>query len=242
MPGILRDSAPLRADDDTDPRSRERVPLTVVEPERRARGGIVVLHESRVFTDALLDLMRALAAEGWLVAAPHLFHREPAHSDTEVFGRSLFDDFDATVDWLVGRGVYADCIGVIGFDDAGTAAMLVATDRPVGAAISVSARGIVEPLAVDIPALLDAAPRLKAPWLGLYGTDDPHTPADHIEQLRDAVARADVAANIVDYPGLAHRADEPPVPRPDAPDDDPLAVAILDARRRIYNWFDAHLR
>ncbi|WP_137725750.1 dienelactone hydrolase family protein [Prescottella subtropica] len=242
MPGILRDSVPVRADDDTDPRTRERVPITAVEPERHARGGIVVLHESRVFTDALLDLMRALAAEGWLVVAPHLFHREPAHSDTEVFGQNLFDDFDATVDWLVGRGISADCVGVIGFDDAGTAAMLVATNRSVGAAVSVSAHGIVEPLAADTPALVDAGPALKAPWLGLYGADDPRTPADHVERLRDAVARADVAATIVDYEGLAHRADEPPVPAAGAPDDDPLVVAILDARRRIFNWFDAHLR
>ena len=242
MPGILRDSAPLRAGDDSDAQARERVPLTAVEPDRHARGGIVVLHESREFTPALLDLMRALAAEGWLVAAPHLFHREPAHSDIEVFGRNLFDDFDATFDWLVERGIYADCVGVLGFDDAGTAALMVATDRPVGAAVSVSAHGIVEPLAPDVPALVDAAPSLRAPWLGLYGADDPRTPPEHVELLRDAVAKADAPTNIVSYDGLAHRADEPPVPAPDAADDDPLVVAMLDAQRRIFDWFDANLR
>ncbi|RVW08395.1 carboxymethylenebutenolidase [Prescottella agglutinans] len=242
MPGILRDSAPLRADDDSDSQVRGQVPLTAVEPERHARGGIVVLHESRDFTDALIEMMRSLAAEGWLVVAPHLFHREPAHSDTEVFGESLFDDFDATFDWLVSRGIYADCVGVIGFDDAGTAAMLVATSRPVGAAVSVSAHGIVDPLAPETPTLVEAGPSLKAPWLGLYGADDPRTPPEHVEMLRDAVARADVATNIVSYDGLAHRADEPPVAEPSADDDDPLVVAILDAQRRIFDWFDANLR
>lgn len=242
MPGILRDSAPLRAVDDSDPQSRERVPLTAVEPDRPARGGIVLLHESRVFADALVELMRSLASEGWLVVAPHLFHREPAHSETQVFGRKLFDDFDASVDWLLARGVYADCIGVIGFDDAGTAAMLVATDRPVGAVVSVSAHGIVHALSEVARPLVEAAPALQAPWLGLYGADDPRTPPEHVELLRDAIARADVATNIVSYDGLAHRADEPPVPESGAPDDDPLVVAILDARRRIFDWFDAHLR
>lgn len=233
---------PLRSDDDVEPQARERVPLTAVEPERRARGGIVVLHESRQFTDALLELMRSLAAEGWLVVAPHLFHREPAHSDTEVFGQSLFDDFDATFDWLVDRGIYPDCVGVIGFDDAGTAAMLVATNRSVGAAVSVSPHGIVNRLAEATPTLVEAAPQLKAPWLALYGADDPRTPPEHVELLRDAVARADVATHIVSYDGLAHRADEPPVPEPAADDDDPLVVAILDAQRRIFDWFDANLR
>lgn len=242
MPGILRDSVPLRADDDVASQVREHVPLTAVEPERPARGGIVVLHESRVFADSLVELMRALAAEGWLVVAPHLFHREPAHSATEVFGQSLFDDFDATFDWLLARGIYPDCVGVLGFDDAGTAAMLVATNRPVGAAVSVSAHGIVDPLVADVPALAEAAPSLQAPWLGLYGADDPRTPPDHVELLREAVARADVAAHIVSYDGLAHRADEPPVREPSADDDDPLVVAILDAQRRIFDWFDAHLR
>lgn len=242
MPGIFRDDAPLRSDADAPVESRDRVPLTAVEPDRPARGGIVVLHESRDFSPALLDLMRALAAEGWVVAAPHLFHHEPAHSDTEVFGRTLFDDFDATFDWLVRRGIYADCVGVLGFDDAGTAAMLVATNRPVGAAVSVSAHGIVHPLTDDTPTLVDAAPSLKAPWLGLYGEDDPRTPPEHVELLRDAVAKADAPTNIVSYVGLAHRADEPPVPEPSADDDDPLVVAILDARRRIFDWFDGNLR
>ncbi len=150
MTASIEDSAPLRrADDGTE--SAERVPLTTFRPASTPRGGIVVLHESREFSRALLDFMKALAEDGWLVAAPHLFHR--AASDDEVFGDALFEDFDATVTWLTGHGVYADTIGVIGFDDAGTAAALVATDRPVGAAVSVAAPGIVEPLTADARAL-----------------------------------------------------------------------------------------
>ena len=103
-----------------------------------------MLHESREFTNALLDLLKSLAGEGWIAVAPNLFHRDS--SVDEVFGEDLFADFDACFDWLTGRGVFADCIGALGFDDAGTAAFLVATNRPIGAAVSVAARGIVEPL------------------------------------------------------------------------------------------------
>lgn len=235
MSGIFEDSAQLRTVGDSP------VPLTAVEPGGPTRGGIVVLHESRDFSEALLDLMRLLAAEGWVAVAPHLFHREPAHSEGEVFGEHLFDDFDATFDWLIARGVYADCIGVLGFDDAGTAAMLVATTRPIGAAVSVAARGIVEPLAVDAPALLVAAASLQAPWLGLYGEDDPSTPHEHVELLREATGKADVATHVVSYAGLSHRADEPPQ-IPDGAENDPAAEAILDAQRRIFDWFDSNLR
>lgn len=218
------------------------VPLTVVEPDGPTRGGIVVLHEARKFSPALLNLMCALAGEGWVSVAPHLFHREPEHMQGEVFGDNLFADFDATLDWLVGREVLADTIGVLGFDDAGTAAMLVATSRPVGVAVSVAARGIVEALSVDAQALVDAATSLQAPWLALYGEDDPSTPREHVTLLREATAKADVATLVVSYAGLAHRADEPPQLSEDADLDDPDSASIIEAQTRIFDWFDSHLR
>lgn len=217
------------------------VPLTVVEPDGPTRGGIVVLHEARQFSLALLDLMCTLADEGWVSVAPHLFHREPEHMQGEVFGDNLFADFDATLDWLTQREVQADTVGVLGFDAAGTAAMLVATTRRVGAAVSVAARGIVEALSVDAQALVDAAASLQAPWLALYGEDDPDTPHEHVTLLREATAKADVATLVVSYAGLAHRADEPPQLRDDA-DDDPDSASIVDAQTRIFDWFDSHLR
>jgi carboxymethylenebutenolidase len=238
MPGFFTDTAQLRRADD-DEQTIETVPVTAIEPEGHARGGIVVLHESREFTPALLDLLSSLANEGWIAVAPHLFHREPDDSESEVFGENLFEDFDACFDWLTHRGVFPDCIGALGFDDAGTAAFLVATNRPIGAAVSVAARGITQPLSADAPALIEAAPSLQAPWLGLYGGDDPETPAEHVERLRDEVGKAAVAAHVVSYAGLQHRAD-----RPDHGDEDFDADndPSVDAQTRIFDWFDANLR
>ncbi len=235
---MFRDAANLRAVDG----GVVTVPLTVVEPDGPTRGAIVVLHEARQFGEALLDLMAALAVDGWLTVAPHLFHREPEHIQGDVFGDNLFADVDATLDWLRCRDVPADTIGVLGFDAAGTAAMLVATSRPVGAAVSVAARGIVEALSVDAQALVDAAAFLQAPWLALYGEDDPETPPEHVNRLREATAKADVATLVVSYAGLQHRADEPPQIPEGRDDDDPSAAAIIDARTRIFDWFDGNLR
>ena len=238
MQGIFKDTAPLRIDgeDGGGAVTVDVVPVTAVEPEGHARGGIVVLHESREFTPALLDLLKSLAGEGWIAVAPNLFHRDS--SVDEVFGEDLFADFDACFDWLTGRGVFADCIGALGFDDAGTAAFLVATNRPIGAAVSVAARGIVEPLDANASALIEVAASLQAPWLGLYGADDPETPAEHVEQLRDAVAQASVATNVVSYAGLEHRPDRPAT----GVDDYSAGDALLDAQTRIFDWFDANLR
>ena len=128
-----------------------------------------------------------------------------------------------------------DCIGVLGFDEAGTAAFLVAATRPVAAAVSVAARGIVEPLAATAPALVKAAAQLQAPWLGLFGIDDPATPAPQVDQLAEAVATAPVATHIVRYAGLRHRADRTDDVGP--PDDE-----LVDAQTRVFDWFDSFLR
>lgn len=223
------DQAPTGAA--TSPKADEHVPITVIEPDGYARGGIVLLHEAREFTGSLLEFMRALAGEGWLVVAPNLFHRASA-SAAGVYGDELFEDFDACFDWLTHRGVFPDCIGVLGFDTAGTATFLVATNRPVGAAVSVGATGITAPIAEQAEALVVAAPRLQAPWLGLFG-GEADTSADDVDALRDATATAAVASLVVTYPGQLHRADHPG--NEDGDD-------LIDSRSRIFDWFDSHLR
>lgn len=214
------------------------VPLTVCAPDGVARGGIVVLHESRELTDAFRELLVSISSDGWYAVAPNLFHRDQ-DPVAEVFGTDLFEDFDAAWRWLTDQGVPRDLIGVLGFDDAGTAAALVATNRPVGAAVSVAAPGILEPLTDGAEALVTALPALKAPWLGLYGEDD-RIPSDQVERLQDAAAAASVAVLVVQYTGSGHRADHAGVDVPDTVD--PEGDTIVNAQSRIFDWFNSHLR
>jgi carboxymethylenebutenolidase len=64
--------------------------------------------------------------------------------------------------------------------------------------------------------------------LGIYGGDG-LVPDDEIEKLRDATASADVAADLVHFPGSHRRFDT---------DQDVAA----EAWTRTLNWFDSHLR
>ncbi|NLU83551.1 dienelactone hydrolase family protein [Rhodococcus sp. HNM0569] len=240
MPGTFTVNVPLH------PESAEaavgdagRIPLTVAEPDGRpVRGGIVVLHESRAFGDAVQDLLGSLAAEGWVAVAPDLFH-SASPTDDGVYGDDLFAAFDAACAWVADRyGIEADRVGVLGFDNAGTGAVTVAVHRPVGAAVSVAARGVLEPLSPDAPRLVDAVRSLRSPWLGLYGDDDADSPPDHVEQLRDAAAGAEVAALVVSYPRLVHRRSEPSIIAEPNPEDE----TVLDAQERVFEWFDGNLR
>jgi len=214
-----------------------RLRLTVAEPDSTVRGGIVVLHEARGVTDTVRSLVSSLADEGWLAVAPHLYHRDGADEvDSEhvadqvnrLTPESVLCDSDAALEWLADRGVAADRIGVLGFDLGAAVAVKVGTRRPVGAAVSVSAPGVLNPVGTQLRPLLDTAPELTCPWLGIFGGDDT-VPAEDVEKLRDAAASAPVATDVVRYPEANHRFDTDP-------------VSAIDAWQRTLNWFDSHLR
>ena len=191
--------------------------LTFSEPEGALRGGLVVLHEADGVTDGVKMLLASLATEGWLTVTPHLENAELTQQD-------LLDATDLTLAWLVERGVQADLLGVMGFDLGGTAALVVASHRRLGAAVSVGGQQ-----AAELPALVEIAGRLTSPWLGMYGDAGDEAGVADVERLRDAAASAKVATNVVHYPGANHRFDA-----------DPGAAA--EAWQRTLNWFDAHLR
>jgi carboxymethylenebutenolidase len=213
--------------------------LTVAEPVSAVRGGIVVLHEARGITDAVRGLVHGLAGEGWLAVAPHLYHRDGADEldgdDGQVQeqverldGEQVMADTDTAFDWLAEHDIGTDRMGVIGFDLGGTVALLVATERTLGAAVTVEGEGISEARSSALPSLIDAAPGITCPWLGIYGESAEGERPD-IKQLRDAAASSEVASDVVVYPRSGHRFD-----------DDPAAAA--DAWQRTLNWFDSHLR
>lgn len=219
------------------------VPLTVAEPDGVARGGLVVLHEARG-VEGVESVLAALAAEGWLSVAPHLYHRsgEPGGDDVagqlaSLTGADVLADCDAAFAWLAAHDVPADRIGVLGFDLGGAVAFVVAASREVGAAVSVSPTGVAHALSDGLPSLVDSAASLACPWLGLFGESDPDVPAAEVEALREAAAGALVATNVVTYPGVGHRFDV-------APADDGVGAegVTVDAGQRVLDWFDSHLR
>src|SRR3954464_14847350 len=201
------------------------LPLTIAGPERVVRGGLVVLHAAHGVTDTVRLLASAFAAEGWLAVAPHLYHGE----DRELSGESVLADTDIAFGFLGERGVTADLTGVVGFGLGGTTAMVVAARRPIGAAVSIAAGGIIQPASGALPPLVEIAGDLKCPWLGLYGDQDTEVDPSEVEKLRDAAIGSGVAPNAAGFAEAGRRFDSDP-------------DAAHEAWNRTLNWFDAHLR
>lgn len=211
------------------------LPMSVAAPESTIRGGIVVGPDSRGVTDAVWQLAAGLAGEGWLAVIPHLYHRDGVDvvaDDSDDAARwyverltaqSVHADTDAACHWLAQRGVTTDRIGVVGFGLGGAVALMVAAQRDLGAAVTVCGIGVVEPVAATLPALVDIAPQLRCPWLGIYGWDG-GVPEEDVHKLRDAAHSAHVATDLVHCCFDADRSVAP------------------EAWTRTLNWFGGHLR
>jgi carboxymethylenebutenolidase len=215
------------------------------QPEEEARAAVIVVQEAFGVNGHIEDVTRRVAAAGYRAVAPHLFHRtgDPVidYGDYEKLmphfaGLSepgVLNDLDAAVAHLGEAGFPPARIGVVGFCMGGTVAFLAAVRRPVGAAVTFYGAGVTQGRFGMAP-MVELAPHLQAPWLGLYGDDDQGIPVDQVEALRAALSVAPVDTEIVRYAAAGHgfhcdmRSDYHP-------------TSAADAWRRTLEWFEKHL-
>ena len=220
--------------------------LYVAEPTTPAKAGIVVFQEAFGVNDHIQDICRRLADEGYLAVAPHIFHRggDPVIDYTDmksVMGQlmklradGLEADLDAALTHLAGAGFEGTQVGAVGFCLGGSLSFAAAAWRPIGAAVTFYGGGIGEGR-FGIAPLVDLAPKLQAPWLGLFGDQDQTIRVDQVEALRTAVAAAPVETEIVRYAEAEHGF------HCDARPDSYHEASAKDGWARMLAWFDAHL-
>ena len=222
------------------------MPAALAEPAGDPKGGIVVVQEAFGLTPHIVDVARRLADAGWVAIAPALFHRKgaPVFDYDGGFERlmpvfqaldaaGIDTDIGAAIDWLAGRGIAPERTGIVGFCMGGTVALHAATRFAIGAAVTFYGGGVAEGR-FGLPPLVEQAPQLRAPWLGLYGDLDTSIPVEDVERLRAAAATAPVTTEIVRYGDAEHgfNCDERASYHPDA---------ATDAWARTLAWFDEHL-
>ena len=163
---------------------------------------------------------RPTGGRGWYAIAPAFFHRQgSARPDA-------YDDLDS-VDADHGRvdcrgpgrrsmaplpsitlvhagGLARSRIGVVGFCMGGSVTLLRRHHPGGGGAAVTFYGGGVGQGRFGLPSLIELAPSLKTPWLGLYGDLDKGIPTEEVEQLRDAVSRASVPTEIMRFADADH--------------------------------------
>lgn len=221
------------------------------EPARAARGGVVVIQDIFGLNDYLRDVCGRLATEGYRAVAPQLYHRNGVkaleYAPAEIVVRNspvltsqgVLSDIASSLEYLRSAGFEARRTAIIGFCLGGTLAFAAAVEHSLGAAVTFYGGGIREGRRGFAP-LEELAPKLKTPWLGLYGDRDLPSEYGHgipvveVEALRAAALLAPVETEVVRYPeaGHAFHCDRRPTYH---------EGSAKDAWQRTLEWLGTHM-
>lgn len=179
--------------------------------------GVIVVQEAFGVTPHIEDLVARFEKEGYAAVAPHLFHRQgdPVFGYDDGFdairpvmasltGEGLLADVDDALKALGDRGVSPARTAIVGFCMGGTVALFAGAMRELGAAVSFYGGGVTESRWEGVPPLVEVAPGLRTPWLGLYGDRDGGIPVEQVDALRAAAALAPVPTRVEVFEGAGH--------------------------------------
>jgi len=169
--------------------------------------GVILIQEYWGLVPHIVDVAERLAAEGFTVLAPDLYHgqttAEPDEAGKMMMAMNMATaghDMGGAIDHLLSLdSVTRDQVGVMGFCMGGGLALVLACQRP-------EAVGAVVPFYGLIP-WPDAQPdysRLDAPVLGHYAGDDGFFTPELVDALQSQLDGLGKQADLEVYPGVDH--------------------------------------
>jgi carboxymethylenebutenolidase len=222
------------------------MPVLIGRPQGTPRGAVVVIQEAFGLTGHIASVCDRLADAGWFALAPGIYHRTgnatfdyadlpPALEVMNLLNPGdLRTDLDASYAYLEGEGFGADQTAIVGFCMGGAIAMWEGTREHVATSVTWYGGGVAKGR-FGLPPLIELAPALDRPWLGLYGDLDHSIETADIACLGEAATTASVPAELVRYADAGHgfncddRADHY----------QPRAAA--DAWARMLAWFERYV-
>lgn len=189
-------------------------PMRICTASPRGRGpfpGVLVTIHGGGLDDFEFDLADKLAAEGFITAAPDIFHRQPDEKDAAKRRANLKDaeliaDLDGGLAWLESTG-RADMktLAILGHCMGGRHAFLGACTRPVFRCCVVHYSGnMFKAWGHSGPTPFDKLGTLEAPVLGFFGNDDENpSPAD-VDKIEAELKRLGKDYEFHRYDGAGH--------------------------------------
>lgn len=176
-----------------------KVPVLVTRPQSPLSRGLVLIHEAFGINAHVRDLSERFAAEGFLVAAPSLFHRfdrlELPYEDiaaaktlmSTLTEDNILNDVQAAIDWLRGPGeMRREPVAIIGYCFGGRVSYLAGThNSDLAAVVSYYGGGIAAEN--DSHAPVTRTNQFSCPVLAIFGGKDTMIPAAEVGRIERAL-------------------------------------------------------
>jgi carboxymethylenebutenolidase len=175
------------------------------------RPALVVAHHRGGLDSFTQKFVMDLAAEGYVAAAPHLFHRRPAGEDTLESIKHLDDgeivvDVKATVAHLAGlANVDADRIGIAGHCMGGRVSFLGASSvATMKACVVYYGGGMMQTRGRSDTAPIHLLRNMPCPVAGFFGNDDKNPSPDDVARIGAELDRHGKTRAFHSYDGCGH--------------------------------------
>jgi len=198
------------------------MPGYLAKPEGQGKWpGVLLFMEIFGINRHIRSVADRVAAEGYVVIAPDVFHRtapgiELGYDEqglqkgigmmTQVKASEAIADITAATKALESRAdLGGKGIGAMGFCFGGHLTYLAACELPIAAAASFYGGGIaVGSPGNEGPPTVERTGKIKGRILCLFGEKDGYIPLDQVEKIRAALEKQKIRHEILVYPGVGH--------------------------------------
>ena len=164
-------------------------------PERPGpHPGVIIAQHASGVDAQMQDAVHRLHREGYVVAAPELFHRQGPEVEASKRSSLLRDseiiaDINATVAHLKNMRLTVGPIGITGFCMGGRVTYLMACVNPELKAAAVFYGGnIFKPLG-DSPSPFERSAGIQCPMIGFFGAEDANPSPDDVRRIDAELTR-----------------------------------------------------
>jgi carboxymethylenebutenolidase len=217
--------------------------------DREPFGSVVVIHHMPGYDRSSKEIVRTFAVGGYAALCPNLFHRyapgagpddaaAAARAAGGVPDAQCLGDVAGALGFLRAQQGSNGKAGVIGYCSGGRQAYIVACNLDVDAAVDCYGGGVVaspDQLSAARPVSpLNMTADLRCPLLGLFGAEDANPSPEHVERMREELARHNKTFEFHSYDGAGHAFFS--VGRPSY-----RVEASVDGWKRIWSFFGKYL-
>jgi len=182
-------------------------------------GSIVVIHHLPGYDEATKEITRKFAANGIAAVMPNLYHRLAPGADPDdaaataraaggVSDDQLVGDVRGAMEHLTSLPISNGKVAVIGYCSGGRQSFLAGCRLPLDAVIDCYGAFVaIDPpsdFPITLPKVIDEAPHLSGPVLGLFGAEDQYPSPEQTAIMVDAMAAANKTFEPHTYDNAGH--------------------------------------